>query len=410
MIQSCLDFPPVSFPPPLLARFGSGISAAAPPEPLLAGEDAFSDHVVVTLRSRVRPPGPPPSRPPPPWVVRHLLGRIPQDLHPNDLLRRTKQAIRVASARARDRCLAAHPRPPTARAQLALQVARAAHSADLAILSRCLRRWPALRALATVTTDSVRFTDFTAFYELLASALALAPGSTDFCRDASGAKDSTPSPADTLRSTRSWLRLWLPFAQRTWVATVLPSDGPPTGDGPPDERSPAEILRDHWAPKFAPRECDATLAGALIRVFLPPAPPLVWEPPTIAEVRDFLFRERRSAPGPDQLTREAWFRSGPSAWAAVLALFTSLSAGGRPPSTFNASWAAFLPRGLHQTTPSTQGRGPGSREPPDRSASRIPTRVASRPWSDGRSTRTLRSWGAAGLRPRTHDGSQRRAP
>lgn len=187
LLQSCLDYPALSFPPPLMARYETGITAAPPPASLLAGEEALSDHVLVTFRLRIRPPGPPPSRPAPAWVVRHpvyavlareLLDRLPSALHPNDLHRRTKQTFRVASVRARDRCLDAHPRSHTARAQLALQAIRATHSADLPTLRRCLRRWPALLFLAAVTPDAIRFPDPAAFWSRPLSRLPLIQGTS----------------------------------------------------------------------------------------------------------------------------------------------------------------------------------------------------------------------------------------
>lgn len=119
-----------------------------------------------------------------------------------------------------------HPTTKVARAQLAVQVVRARHAEDTQMLHQACRCWLELQALARRSRHVVEFEDQNALHKLLADAILAAPPNANDASDAAARGDSAAPASATSpgeRTTRSWLRLWLPFAQRQWLAEVMPT-------------------------------------------------------------------------------------------------------------------------------------------------------------------------------------------
>lgn len=278
------NFPPGGAPtlrPSRTHNTSAGTAQIDPPafatEP---GQTPVSDHapVITTFESKRRPPAS--QRPIPGWVVRHplyainatsLLRRVPADAAPVDRWRRKKKLLRPMAA----------PISRTARAQLAVQVVRAHHCADTSSLRAACRRWPGLVAMASRDRHSVSSADAQALTELLASTILAAPCTDAFDTSQAVEPDSRLRTDAGSHTTRSCLRLWLPFAQRPWLVVVAPT--PPTGIAA-DAASPspagpmpmATALKDFWAPHFQrsgvvdrPRRQCSTHAQRSLCVFIP---------------------------------------------------------------------------------------------------------------------------------------------
>lgn len=323
-------------------------------QPALPGTPAaeLSDHVPVKLPVTQRRRVPPSQRPIQRWVFRHplyhkfvaqmLANLDAAALHPADLWRRTKQAIRCAAAATRNAAFSAPPRSPLAQAQRAIQLARAIHRGDARAVATLRRRLPAIRDAVRVSGPSVRVTNAGEIQRFIANAICC--GSTHHDADGPSHQDQKFKHSRRRAQVSAWLRRWVPHMRRRWLAGIVPSpDDADAAQGAPNNA--ATSLANYWRATFRPASTNQRLGKLLAQTFVADDPDDEWPLPTAAAIGRALRRTKTTAPGPDGIHYEGWRNAGPAAWAAVSALGLHLAGGHPAPPTWSASRTVFLPKG-----------------------------------------------------------------
>lgn len=344
-------------------------------QPAIPGTPAaeLSDHVPVKLSISQRGRIPPSRRPIQRWVFRHPLYRTfvtqrllkidATALHPADIWRRTKQAIRCAAAATRNAALSAHPKSALALAQRAIQLSRALHRRDASAIATLRRRLPDIRHAVQVAGRSVRVTNADALQRFVAEAIR--KGSTLTDADEPTRPGRTPTHAHRRAQVAAWLRLWVPHMRRRWLADVVPtpSDADVTA-GPTTDAATA--LADYWRTTFRPAASNRRLGALLAQSFVRSDPDDEWPLPTASAIGRAIRRTRPTAPGPDGIHYEGWANAGPGAWAAISSLGLHLAGGHPAPPSWSASRTVFLPKGESPTDRpelSERWRPPGDTRP-----------------------------------------------
>lgn len=212
-----------------------------------------------------------------------------ESMAPMEKWRRVKQALRAAGAATRNAALVAQPTSPKACAQRAMQLVRALHRDDASQVHMLCRRWAALHDYIESSEHSFEVRDTAQLARFIRdSILAGAPADDAPPPDRAPHRLQTSGNYKRDRSA-AWLRLWLPHAQRRWLAGVTTD---PTSSAP--SRSTAEALAQHWAATFKPVAVDQRLSLAMARIFVAPDSHDRWPTPSAKQ----LSRAKPSAPGP----------------------------------------------------------------------------------------------------------------
>lgn len=208
-------------------------------------------------------------------------------LHPADRWRRTKQAIRSAAASTRNAALAARPKSGLARAQRAIQLARAIHRHDGKAVAGLLRRWPELRDIITAQRGDITVNDGARLQRLISDAIqAFSTQLND--ADTSPGKASGRTPHRHAQIA-AWLRLRVPHMRRRWLAGVTPPHDA-TADHNNATTDPADALATHWRAAFQPAVTNRRLGRALARTFIFADPDDMWPLPTSRSIGKALRR------------------------------------------------------------------------------------------------------------------------
>lgn len=170
-------------------------------------------------------------RPVPEWVARspeyaHMVGdalRVagPDLLPAPDAIRRVKQLMRVAAARARDAIMARNPEAALSRRHLALQTIRALQRDDMRTLTRTLREWPALTQALRADHDdrTATVTDADLLRRLLADAKS-APHNAAPPSGMPRRRQRRHARRHNEAQMRKWSGPWVPHRQRRWLSGV----------------------------------------------------------------------------------------------------------------------------------------------------------------------------------------------